>query len=707
MTPDGVLKISGTGPMRDMADEYDAPWYIFRKQISRVEIENGVTRIGAWAFSSFACLVSVTIPDSVTSIGTGAFYDCAHLPDIKIPNGVTTIDDFTFRYCTLLTNVKIPDGVTSIGDYAFAGCWSLTSVSIPDSVTSIGDNAFYSCSVLDNVTLPPNLITFGDWAFTGCTSLSKITIPDGVTSISRGLFYFCHSLASVTIPDSVTSIGQVAFKECDGLTDIYYTGTKNQWNRISISTDNDSLISATVHYNTTGPAAVVEILSAETVTEEIPKLDAIYGGEYDTEELEDYTLKTASFTGLVPNEEYLLLALVDLDTEDPLAADNLLYITQAAAGEDGTLAFQYVQRTTAFVSYVMACGASNKNLNDAVITFPEMEANGELQVVDPAVTYDGKTLTEGEDYTILGDVSFTEAGEYTCYIRGIHSYTGLVTCPYTVTSNSENPPIEESTPTAPPVEETKPTEPEETKPQPKPTEPEVTIPTEPEETKPTEPEVTKPTEPEVTKPTEPEATKPTEPEVTKPTEPEETKPTEPDEPKYENPFEDVFEADYYYDPVLWAVNEGITNGMDATHFAPAGTCTRAQIVTFLWRANGSPKVGSTNPFTDVPADAWYTDAVLWAVENGITTGTSATTFSPDAGCTRGQVATFLWRSQGQPSVNGENIFTDIAYGAYYYNAVLWAVANGITNGMGEGLFAPDATCTRGQIVTFLYRAMVK
>ena len=172
-------------------------------------------------------------------------------------------------------------------------------------------------------------------------------------------------------------------------------------------------------------------------------------------------------------------------------------------------------------------------------------------------------------------------------------------------------------------------------------------------------------------------------------------------------FGDVAEDAYYYKPVLWAVENGITNGLSKNTFGPDATCTRAQIVTFLWRANGSPASGGTNPFTDVPVDAWYTNAVLWAVENGITTGTSATTFSPDAGCTRGQVATFLWRSQRQPSVNGENIFTDIAYGAYYYDAVLWAVANGITNGMGEGLFAPDATCTRGQIVTFLYRAMAK
>lgn len=174
----------------------------------------------------------------------------------------------------------------------------------------------------------------------------------------------------------------------------------------------------------------------------------------------------------------------------------------------------------------------------------------------------------------------------------------------------------------------------------------------------------------------------------------------------DNPFEDVQFFQWYTEPVLWAVEEGITNGMDANHFAPDGTCTRAQIVTFLWRANGSPKAGSANnPFSDVPAGQWYTEAVLWAVEKGITTGISETTFSPDASCTRAQVTTFLWRSQNQPSTNGINIFTDIASGSYYYDSVLWAVEQGITNGMGDGIFAPDATCTRGQIVTFLYRCM--
>ena len=171
-------------------------------------------------------------------------------------------------------------------------------------------------------------------------------------------------------------------------------------------------------------------------------------------------------------------------------------------------------------------------------------------------------------------------------------------------------------------------------------------------------------------------------------------------------FMDVDMSMYYAQPVLWAVNKGITTGMDTTHFAPDGICNRAQIVTFLWRANGCPEPkSSNNPFTDVPADAWYADAVLWAVDKGITTGTSTTTFSPDEPCTRGQVATFLWRAQGEPSASGANSFNDVTAGAYYYDAVMWAVDKGITNGMGGGRFVPDDPCTRGQIVTFLHRAM--
>ena len=172
-----------------------------------------------------------------------------------------------------------------------------------------------------------------------------------------------------------------------------------------------------------------------------------------------------------------------------------------------------------------------------------------------------------------------------------------------------------------------------------------------------------------------------------------------------NYFVDVPTDSYYYDAVLWAVENGITTGSSASTFSPEGVCTRGQIVTFLWRAAGSPAPKSgANPFTDVKAGAYYYDAVLWAVENGVTAGTSADTFSPDGICTRAQAVTFLYRASGRPAVSGGAQFSDVAAGAYYEAAVVWAERNGVTGGIGGGLFGTEQTCTRGQIVTFLYRA---
>ena len=169
-------------------------------------------------------------------------------------------------------------------------------------------------------------------------------------------------------------------------------------------------------------------------------------------------------------------------------------------------------------------------------------------------------------------------------------------------------------------------------------------------------------------------------------------------------FVDVPSGSYYEDAVDWAVANGITTGTDAAHFSPDGICTRAQAVTFLWRAAGRPAPESrTMPFTDVPADSYYYDAVLWAVENGITKGTSSTTFSPDDTCTRAQIVTFLWRSEQSPAAGSSNPFTDVSADAYYADAVLWAVKEAITTGTTRTTFSPAAECTRAQIVTFLWR----
>ena len=169
-------------------------------------------------------------------------------------------------------------------------------------------------------------------------------------------------------------------------------------------------------------------------------------------------------------------------------------------------------------------------------------------------------------------------------------------------------------------------------------------------------------------------------------------------------FVDVATGSYYEDAVDWAVGNGITQGTDATHFAPDGICTRAQAVAFLWRAAGSPKPETrTMPFADVPAGSYYYDAVLWAVENDITKGTSDTTFSPNMTCTRAQIVAFLWRSEKSPAAGTANPFADVKSTAYYADAVLWAVKENITRGTTNTTFSPDADCTRSQIVTFLWR----
>ena len=159
--------------------------------------------------------------------------------------------------------------------------------------------------------------------------------------------------------------------------------------------------------------------------------------------------------------------------------------------------------------------------------------------------------------------------------------------------------------------------------------------------------------------------------------------------------------------VTWAAERSITIGTNTagTLFSPDTVVTRAQMVTFLWRAYGSPRITSANPFTDVSADAYYYDAVLWAVEEGITSGVTGTTFAPDASCTRAQAAVMLWRAEGSPAVSGANPFRDVADDDYYADAVVWAVKNGVTQGTTAATFEPGEACTRAQIVTFLYRAL--
>ena len=177
---------------------------------------------------------------------------------------------------------------------------------------------------------------------------------------------------------------------------------------------------------------------------------------------------------------------------------------------------------------------------------------------------------------------------------------------------------------------------------------------------------------------------------------------------FENPFTDVPEGEWYFDPVMWAVEKGITTGATETTFDPNGVCMRGHVVTFLWRAMGCPEPKTTvNPFVDVKANDYFYKAVLWAYENGITTGMDATHFAPTGECNRAQVVTFLWRAMGKPESDAAVSFTDVKPGQFYTMPVAWAVENNITNGMGDGTFGVDSTCNRAQVVTFLYRTLAE
>ena len=251
--------------------------------LTNITIPNSVTFIDDSAFYGCKSLTSITIPDSVASIGAWAFVECNSLTSVTIPNSVTSIGDGAFIFCTSLTNIDvsidnsnysskdgvlfnkdrteliyyptgkkttfytIPNSVTSIVDRAFYNCSSLTNITIPDSVTSIGVWSFYNCSSLTSITIPDSVTSIGNYAFQSC-ALTNITIPDGVTSIYDDTFYNCTSLTSVTIPNSVNYIGRAAFDYCVNLTDVYYTGTEEEWDKITLCDNNECLTNATIHY---------------------------------------------------------------------------------------------------------------------------------------------------------------------------------------------------------------------------------------------------------------------------------------------------------------------------------------------------------------------------------------------------------------------------------------------------------------------------
>ncbi len=716
LSDSGILTIYGSGAMMNWSIGSYAPWDIYQSSIKRVNIESGVTSIGDDAFSYCSRLTSITIPDSVTSIG-----------------------DWAFSYCTGLTSITIPEGVTSIGDYAFRDCSKLTSITIPEGVTSIGNYAFLGCTGLIRITIPEGVTSIGSSAFSGCSGLTSITIPNSVTFIGDGAFYNCIGLSNIMIQEGVRTIGGGAFYSCFGLMTVYYTGSEKQWSLINISSGNESLFGAEIIFNYQAVTDVIlnkttlllkeddsEILQAMVLPEDAAVKDVTWESDNPSVATVDNTGKVtaikegkATITVTTVEANKTATCRVIVEQEHDLVKINAVSATCKTAGN----------------SEYYSCSGCGKYFSDADGT-QEIEENSWIipalgHKAGEAVTENNvpATCEEGGSYeeVVYCSVCSEEMSRKTITVEALgHDWdegvvTKEATCtePGVKTFTCKNDDSHKRTEEIPALghkageavtENNVPATCEEGGSYEEVVYCSVCNAEMSRETKTVEALGHDWDEGVIIK----EATATEDGEIlyTCKHDPSHTK-TEviPATGPAENPFGDVKETDYFFDAVLWAFGHEpqITKGTDDTHFAPDNTCTRGQVVTFLWRAMGEPEPKTTqNPFSDIKKSDFFYKAVLWAVENDVTSGTGNGKFSPNASCTRGQVVTFLWRAESQPEPKTtKNPFKDVKSDQYYYKAVLWAVENGITTGTSATTFSPAATCTRGQVVTFLYRDLAE
>lgn len=654
----GALTISGSGKMPDFSSVANAaPWDEQKDKIQSAVIESGVQNISGGAFSGCTALEKVSVSDTVAQIDLNAFDGCTALAEFEVAadnkafssdGGVLFSAGKELLRCPVgkSADCTVPSGTVAIAGGAFKDCSKLESLVIPDSVTAIGKSAFENCAALKRITLPKNITKLEASCFSGCSALAEIALPDGLKALGEKVFSGCAALKSVRIPAEVTVIPTEAFYGCSSLESI--TIPKN------VSHINERAFDGCTALKK------VDYLGSDTDWSQV------------TKETGNNVLDNAekSFTRTDHEHKYTDTVI------PPTCIERGCTVHLCACGD---------KRED---SYTPPLGHSYRG--GICVRCGILDPNGDTQhkhdfiptVTKPTCLTEGLTTYTcscGECYTkdyvsaVGHKTQLQNAKTAGCLTGG---YTGDEVCTFcgkvfkqgsVIFALGHDPqPARVKAPTC-------------------------------------------------------------------------------NESGYTGDlicmrcgdmtqigntvaaaghkffggvcsvcgtkgaeavpeFADVKPGAFYFDAVQWAVKNGITNGTGKNTFSPNDVCSRYQIVMFLWRAAGRPEAKAAVSFADVKHGDIFYEAVQWAVERGITKGTSSTSFSPFAPCTRGQIVTFLHRSAGSPTISGACDFSDVSAGSFCHDAVIWASSEGITKGTSAGRFSPNEGCTRAQVVTFLYRA---
>ena len=629
------------------------------EKMTEIQIPNSVTRLERDAITYCTALTHVSLPDSVEFVETAVFSYCSNLKTLDlakaemadlefegcdsleritvsknspylacdsqgalyskdmttllrclrgfsgrfvIPKGVETIGYDAFQGCVDLTAVEIPKGVTNICFGAFSGCHSLKNLTIPNSVRHIEDSAFANCSALTDISLPKGLTELWSGVFENCISLKTVELPDTVTVIHYRTFSGCTALERISLPEQLTVIGYEAFSGCSSLKSIEFPQTLKEGGQIELEDHvfEDCVSLKTVELPDTLRVIPCDTFSGCTALERISLPEQLtvigFGAFSDCSSLKNIELPQ-TLKEVEDDAFYSCISLKNL-----VLPYGLERIGNSAFADCEALQSLCIPDSVKELGWSILSGC--KSLSFVIVPSCVTELDelglGQCEALK-AVYFRGPA--PGSEYAYIPD------GITLYYIEGQEGWTKPLWEGYNTKTWSGY------------------------------------------------------------------------------------------------WAKDVKKSNYFYEPVQWALEEGIAAGMGKDLFRPELTCTRAQVVTFLWRAKGCPEpTGTETPFKDISPKSYFYKAVLWAAEQGIAAGMTKDLFVPDGGCTRAQIVTFLWRAEGRPQTsNVQNPFEDVSDHTYYSRAVLWAVEQGITAGVSKDQFAPFDLCTRAQTVTFLWR----